>query len=48
LTVADHQRLTIERYDALLAEDTGVYIMPVLQGYSPAEYKSTSASTATG
>lgn len=38
LTVADHQRLTIERYDALLAEDTGVYIMPVLQGYSPKEY----------
>jgi hypothetical protein len=38
MTVEDHQRLTIERYDALLAEDTGVYIMPVLQGYSPAEY----------
>jgi hypothetical protein len=37
-TVADHQRLTIERYDALLAEDTGVYIMPVLQGYEPHEY----------
>jgi hypothetical protein len=40
LTVAEHQRLTIERYDALLAEDTGVYIMPVLQGYSPSEYVS--------
>ena len=38
LSVAEHQRLTIERYDALLAEDTGVYIMPVLQGYKPAEY----------
>lgn len=39
LTVPDHQRLTIERYDALLAEDTaGVYVMPVLQGYTPAEY----------
>lgn len=38
LTVADHQRLTIERYDALLAEDTGVYIMPVLQGYASREY----------
>lgn len=38
LTVTEHQRLTIERYDALLAEDTGVYIMPVLQGYAPAEY----------
>jgi hypothetical protein len=40
LTVADHQRLTIERYDALIAEETGVYIMPVLQGYQPAEYVS--------
>ena len=40
LTVADHQRLTIERYDALVAENTGVYIMPVLQGYSPGEYRS--------
>lgn len=38
LTVADHQRLTIERYDALLRCDTGVYIMPVLQGYTPDEY----------
>lgn len=38
LTVADHQRLTIERYDSLLAEDTGVYIMPVLQGYASKEY----------
>jgi hypothetical protein len=39
MTVEDHQRLTIERYDALLREDTGVYIMPVLQGYDPAEYQ---------
>lgn len=38
LTVADHQRLTIERYDALLAEDTGVYILPVVQGFAPREY----------
>lgn len=38
LTIADHQRLTIERYDALLACDTGVYIMPVLQGYDPDDY----------
>lgn len=35
-----HQQRTIERYDALLAEDTGAYIMPVLQGYSPGEYRS--------
>lgn len=39
LTVADHQRLTIERYDGLLVCDTGgVRIMPVLQGYEPADY----------
>lgn len=39
MTVEQHQRLTIERYDALMACDTGgVYIMPVIQGYSPQEY----------
>lgn len=40
LTIADHQRLTIERYDALLQCDTGCYIMPVLQGYAPEDYVS--------
>lgn len=38
LTVAMHQQLTIMRYDALLAEKPGVYILPVLQGYQPQEY----------
>jgi hypothetical protein len=39
LTLADHQRLTIERYDELLACDLGgVSILPVLQGYDPADY----------
>lgn len=38
LSVEEHHRLTIERYDALLAEETGVYIMPVLQGFKPIEY----------
>jgi hypothetical protein len=38
LTIADHQRLTIERYHALLSFETGVYIMPVLQGYAPTDY----------
>jgi hypothetical protein len=39
LTVADHQRLTIERYDQLRHEDVGgVYIMPVLQGYGASDY----------
>lgn len=38
LTVKDHQRLTVERYDALRHRVTSVYIMPVLQGYDPEEY----------
>lgn len=41
LTVAEHQRLTIERYDTLIACDTGgIPIIPVLQGYAPADYVS--------
>jgi len=38
LTLADHQRLTIERYDELLAEGLPFPILPVLQGYEPADY----------
>ncbi len=39
LTIADHQRLTIERYDALVAAVGGaVEIMPVLQGYTAQDY----------
>jgi len=38
LTIADHQRLTIERYDALRERVSGVLVMPVLQGYAPADY----------
>jgi len=43
LTVKEHQRLTVERYDALrlawtLLNDGLVPLMPVLQGYSPEEY----------
>jgi hypothetical protein len=37
LSLADHQRLTIERYDALRPL-TGAYVMPVLQGYAIADY----------
>lgn len=38
-TVEEHQRLTVERYDALLACGLGgVYLMPVLQGYTPEDY----------
>lgn len=40
MTVQEHQRLTIERYDEILRCDTGVYIMPVLQGYEPKDYAS--------
>lgn len=39
MTIEQHQQLTIERYDALVQCDVGgVYILPVLQGYSPADY----------
>lgn len=38
LSVAEHQRLTIERYDALLPLVHGVYLMPVLQGYTAGDY----------
>jgi hypothetical protein len=38
LDIPTHQRLTIERYDALLACDLPFHILPVLQGYAPEEY----------
>lgn len=39
LTVPDHQRLTVERYDAIRTlVDPRVYIMPVLQGYLVEDY----------
>jgi hypothetical protein len=38
LSVGEHQRLTIERYDALLPMVKGVYVMPVLQGYELRDY----------
>lgn len=39
LSVLEHQRLTVARYDELVWEDTaGIYVMPVLQGYAPADY----------
>lgn len=42
MTVEEHQRLTVERYDALVAavraRGCSTYVMPVLQGYAPAEY----------
>jgi hypothetical protein len=40
LKVADHQRMTIERYDALHPLITSVYLMPVLQGYLISDYLS--------
>lgn len=40
LTIAEHQRLTIKRYVELIGCQTGVYIMPVLQGYAPEDYVS--------
>lgn len=38
LSVTEHQRLTVERYDALLPLVRGVYVMPVLQGYTVSDY----------
>lgn len=40
LTVAQHQKLTIHRWERLCYElvDSGIYPMPVLQGYEPEEY----------
>jgi len=37
LTIPDHQRLTIERYDALV-KLTKFPVMPVLQGFAPSDY----------
>lgn len=39
LTVRDHQRLTVERYDALLDADPGALVLPVAQGYLPDDYR---------
>lgn len=39
LSVAEHQRLTVDRYDALKDEDIPLDIMPVLQGFTPDEYR---------
>jgi hypothetical protein len=38
LSVEEHQRLTIERYDALDTCNLPVPVLPVLQGYHPADY----------
>lgn len=45
LTIEEHQRLTIERYDALLSElerlfngPAPFHVMPVLQGFAPQDY----------
>ena len=39
LSLADHQRLTIARYDAIRAlVPASIYVLPVLQGYQPQEY----------
>jgi hypothetical protein len=39
LTIADHQRLTIERFDQLRELlDPAIPILPVLQGFDPADY----------
>jgi len=39
LSIADHQRITIDRY-VIVRAACGPIIMPVLQGYAPADYAS--------
>ncbi|MEG3437311.1 hypothetical protein V0288_09285 [Pannus brasiliensis CCIBt3594] len=38
LSISDHQRLTIERYDSLLSLAPPIPVMPVLQGYRASDY----------
>lgn len=38
LSVSDHQRLTVQRYDDLVPLVGQTYVLPVLQGYEPEEY----------
>lgn len=39
MTIEQHQQLTVQRYDDLIRCDVeGVTIIPVLQGYEPADY----------
>lgn len=38
LTVDQHQRLTVDRFDALIDEQLPCPLMPVLQGYTPRQY----------
>lgn len=38
MTVEEHQALTIERYREITQWVDEVYVMPVLQGYTPADY----------
>lgn len=37
-TVAEHQWLTVERYEALRRHVASTWVMPVLQGWEPADY----------
>jgi hypothetical protein len=38
MTVAEHQRLTIDRFERVRLHAPPFHIMPVLQGYEPGEY----------
>jgi len=38
LSVDEHQRLTVERYDALVGEALPAPVLPVLQGFLPTDY----------
>lgn len=38
LSIREHQRLTVERYDRLIEHELPIYVLPVLQGYAPEDY----------
>lgn len=37
-SIAEHQQMTVERYDEIKRHVDGAYLMPVLQGYAPDDY----------
>lgn len=38
-SIVEHQRMTVERYDAIRELVKGVHLMPVLQGWAPGDYQ---------
>ncbi len=38
LSIGEHQRLTVDRYDRMMHHGLPFYVLPVLQGYAPEDY----------